>query len=87
MVTIWLVSSGTGNMCVVGSPLNRPLRMTISCLVPKRQSQHGHKKRRAALDEHPAKVFEMFEKGFYSATFDLLVFGSNFFVAFRHDSG
>jgi hypothetical protein len=49
--------------------------------------KHGHYQRHAALDERPAQIFQVLEKRFYSATFDLFVFGPDFLVAFRHDSG
>ena len=68
-------------------PLKGPLQDGHELFGAKKAGQHEDKQRGGALDEHPPQVFEMLEKGFYGTAFDLLVLGSNFFVAFRHDQG
>ena len=61
-----------GDMPLLGA-LHGPLQNEDQLLDAEEANHHSEQNSRATLDQRPAQVFEMFEKGFYSATFNLLV--------------
>ena len=83
----WLRAKENGDDLVgarIGDPglIQRPFEDADDVVAREQADQHGDAQRRPALDEHPAKVFEVLEKGFYRPALFLLWFVKAFRYGF-----